>query len=259
MNKLYIVTAAAITATVAFARVPPIPADKAARVGGFLERPDAPKTFVAFANAQKTVPESEMTEVVNELSRILHANIELVKAENVTLKTAASTLKSIPDAAAAVFLVENPDCPNTILIAPESRYAFVNISALAADGAAPAYVNARTRKEMVRAFLSLCGGTDSNYSNSLMGKIDKVSDLDKFTNYQPPMDVVGRSRKFLPEIGVDTRGMVVYGQAVKEGWAPAPTNDVQKAIWDRIHSEKERGPVNGLKIVPPNKKLQPKK
>ena len=26
-----------------------------------------------------------------------------------------------------------------------------------------------------------------------------------------------------------------YDRACQEGWAPAPTNDVQKAIWDEVH------------------------
>ena len=48
---------------------------------------------------------------------------------------------------------------------------------------------------------------------------------------------------------VDVR-YVTYRQACIEGWAPAPTNDVQKAIWEKVHSEKERGPSHGLKISP---------
>jgi len=48
--------------------------------------------------------------------------------------------------------------------------------------------------------------------------------------------------------------IVNYKKAVAEGWAPAPTNDVQKAIWDRMKAEKERGPANAVKITPPNQK-----
>ena len=34
-----------------------------------------------------------------------------------------------------------------------------------------------------------------------------------------------------------------YRQACIEGWAPAPTNDFQKAIFERDKSDKERGPT----------------
>ncbi len=36
--------------------------------------------------------------------------------------------------------------------------------------------------------------------------------------------------------GVPVARRVSYRQAVKEGWAPAPTNEYQKAIWDAAHT-----------------------
>ena len=39
-----------------------------------------------------------------------------------------------------------------------------------------------------------------------------------------------------------------------EGWAPAPTNDIQKAIFERVKADKERGPSKPLTIAPPAKK-----
>ena len=32
---------------------------------------------------------------------------------------------------------------------------------------------------------------------------------------------------------------VPYLMAVRQGWAPAPTNDIQKAIWEKVKAEKE--------------------
>ena len=51
--------------------------------------------------------------------------------------------------------------------------------------------------------------------------------------------------------GVSTLRFATYWQACKEGWAPAPTNDVQKAIWDKVHSL----PTAPLKIAPEPKKV----
>ena len=45
--------------------------------------------------------------------------------------------------------------------------------------------------------------------------------------------------------------MVTYGRAVREGWAPAPTNEYQKAIWDKIHAM----PTEPIKIKPETKKV----
>jgi hypothetical protein len=35
---------------------------------------------------------------------------------------------------------------------------------------------------------------------------------------------------------------------------PAHTNEYQKAIWEQVKADKERGPTNPLKIPPPPKR-----
>lgn len=218
------------------AQVPPLPPEKAAKIGGFLKRPDLAKGKVVFVNSQTLVTESEMSDAVTELSRTVRAKIEITKAEDVSFKNIVSVLKGLENASVGIFLVENNDYPTTIMIAPEDKWAIVNVSALNADKPARPFLIARTKKEMVRAFLMLCGGYESTFANSLMGNINSVQELDKITDYRPPMDVVGRARKFLPKVGVDTRPMVTYAQAVKEGWAPAPTNEYQQAIWNKVRA-----------------------
>ena len=34
------------------------------------------------------------------------------------------------------------------------------------------------------------------------------------------------------KLGIKPARMTTYRKAVEEGWAPAPTNDFQKAIWE---------------------------
>ena len=37
---------------------------------------------------------------------------------------------------------------------------------------------------------------------------------------------------------------MTYKEACEEGWAPAPTNEIQKAIWDKVRAT----PKNPMKI-----------
>ena len=245
MKYLLPILLTAISIFPASAQTIPVSPEKAAKIGGFLQRPDLLKGKVVFVNSQTIVPEVEMVGVVAELSRAGRAKIEIVKAEKITNSNFESTLKGIKNASAGIFIVEQVDNSTTLLIAPESKWAMVNIGALNADKPAKSILAQRTQKEMVRAFLMLCGGYESTFNNSLMSNITSLKDIDKIDNYHPPMDIVGRSRKFLPKVGVDTRPMVTYAQAVKEGWAPAPTNDIQKAIWDKVRAT----PKNPIKIT----------
>ena len=44
--------------------------------------------------------------------------------------------------------------------------------------------------------------------------------------------IIGKIRE---EVG---RHEAPYAIAVRQGWAPAPTNDIQKAVWNRVMAEK---------------------
>ena len=50
--------------------------------------------------------------------------------------------------------------------------------------------------------------------------------------------------RLLPTYGLMPWKQTTYKKACQEGWAPAPTNEYQKAIWDKIHSV----PANPMKI-----------
>lgn len=50
-----------------------------------------------------------------------------------------------------------------------------------------------------------------------------------------PMDMVGYYQAFLKPLGVIPREYTTYKRAGREGWAPAPTNDIQKAIWEKMN------------------------
>ena len=64
---------------------------------------------------------------------------------------------------------------------------------------------------------------------------------------------VDEMKRLLPRVGFAPAMVATYRTACNEGWAPPPSNDVQRAIWARYLSEKERGPTNPIRILPPKK------
>ena len=66
--------------------------------------------------------------------------------------------------------------------------------------------------------------------------------------------VVGAMARNLNALGFKPRRRLTYRRACQEGWAPAPTNEFQKAVWEQVKADKERGPANPITIPPPNKK-----
>ena len=71
---------------------------------------------------------------------------------------------------------------------------------------------------------------------SILSPLYSVKDLDnmKMTGIGPGQcNAIYESMALL---GVQAARPVVYSVACRQGWAPAPTNAIQKAIWDKVHA-----------------------
>lgn len=131
-----------------------------------------------------------------------------------------------------------------ILNALDDGWAIVNAKAVTEGARNDTFKAARLRKEMIRAFYSIAGSLNSNFPNSVMRSIRSPKDLDKLRDVIP-VDVHVRTIENLKTIGVTPTQITTYLQACKLGWAPASTNDIQKAIWNKVHA----APKNPMKII----------
>jgi hypothetical protein len=215
--------------------------------GGDIERPDSFKGKVAFVDTQSRVAFTNIELAAGTLMEATGCNI-------VAAKSAAGKpeefMKSL-DAAVVVVVVDDETTP-AMLVAPEDHWGVVNVAKLVDDlpteKAKTRFIGSRTTKEIIRAFSLLCGGGSSQFPGNMMNatslrKLDTTVD-------SIPVDMVGYYQEYLKTLGVTVRAMTNYKTACREGWAPAPTNDVQKAIWDKVHAM----PTEPLKIKPETKK-----
>jgi len=182
--------------------------------GGEMTVPGTPKGAIRFVNLQKRVPAASLDKAVDAFSSLMRFDVKIVddpscKAELV------------------IRLVEDPAAP-TLLVAPEDGWAQINVTKLGDDKTKPAFLAARTRKEMIRAFSFLTAGTSRDIP--LYGKIDKPSDLDDVAESGFAMDVVMRSSTYLRGMGVKPVEYATYRELIERGFDIAPTNDYQRAI-----------------------------
>lgn len=135
---------------------------------------------------------------------------------------------------ASVFVVDDPKLPMS-LVAPEAKWAMVNVAPLKTDK--EQFFRARVQKATVRGLAYVLGAADSQYPLALTGCVTKPEDLDAIVYATKlPIDTIGKIAKYAPNLGITPYRQTNYKTAVREGWAPQPTNEFQKAIWDSIHT-----------------------
>lgn len=205
--------------------------------GGIVTRPES-RSAVWFVNVQGIVEVAFVREVADEIGGRLQLPVR-------------TGTKAGPADGAAILLEERADAA-TLTIEPEGGRAKVNVRALAADGATAEKLRLRVRKEMWRAVIYLLGGGNSAFPHCVMKPVASLEDLDDIEASAACPEPFNRVLETAGALGIRGARSTTYRRACEEGWAPPPTNEAQTAIWERVKSDKERGPANAIRILPPN-------
>lgn len=211
-------------------------AERIAYAGGMVRKIEG-KGRVVYANLQQTVETKDIATTMNILGKYLQVRIDTLDAKSEDVADVNKYLLA-NEAKAVVIVVDNATDP-AMLVAPEEKWAKVNVGKFKDKN-----VKSRAQKELLRAFCYLCGGIGSEYNNPLTGFIGSPAQLDDSPVTELPIDVVNRFTPYLKQLGIIPYIETTYRKACREGWAPAPTNDIQKAIWDKEHAI----PQNPMKI-----------
>ena len=203
--------------------------------GGKVEKAGSQKGRILIVDESVDGKGLAINEVINSLTSQFKYNIESLRevGGETTPLDASKKLKE-KNANIAIFVVDNDKSDDILIVAPENGWAILNVAALNKGAKNDAFRSNRFKRELARAYNSVCGAMNSNFAGSLMGTVTNVEDIDRLGDAYP-MDVVQRVKESLEKRGVTPKIISTYRNACKQGWAPAPTNDVQKAIWNEIH------------------------
>ena len=208
------------------------------KLGGLIDAP-VKGNVVRFVNLQKTLESQFIKDVANDLAKTTTIGIEVVDAEPIDGNTGAS-----------VRLVDSPNAP-TLLVAPENFWCEFNVAAISADNPDKNRLLRRARQEINRAFYMALGAGNSVHQPCLMHSIGSLKELDATMTLTPCPEALDKIQRTADERKLGRHRLVTYRKACEEGWAPAPTNAIQKAIWDKVHEM----PAEPLKIKPETKKV----
>lgn len=251
MKRLVLVlTALAASAVLADASQPDAQTNTAEKTRRKLDRAQMRQRWYARTGGEVQVPGSKTGRIVfvnaqGEKNRDLISQIALDFAEQhkitVDVEEGAFSLpKPAVKGEASLFVVNDANLP-MILHAPEDRWTMANFAHLGEGrGAKPQFYDERVKKELTRGVCLLAGAQTSNYPDSLLTSVTKPDDLDRFLGCRLQVDIQERFVPYLKGLGITPAKFVTYRQACQEGWAPAPTNDVQRTIWEKTHQIPDR-------------------
>ena len=207
------------------------------KFGGRLTKPGTGTGCTGFINVGSAVDRAEIDRVVATIGSMLKHE-QKVFAQDTLHGLPTREMVAKLGIAVGVFVVADKTLP-PMLIAPEERWALVNVAklkeGLAADAAGNALYRVRVRGELQRAFCYVAGSGSSQYKDNLMN-VTELPQLDTSNPETMVFDAATRCRQYLSTVGVTHPVLVSYQKACQQGWAPKPTNDVQKAIWDKVHA-----------------------
>lgn len=202
---------------------------------GVLECPEAiPSKQIAVFNKQAVLDGGKISAAVEAARKLAGLPLRLDDAK----------------APAAIDLVAD-DSARTLTLYPEEFKATLNIKALAADNATEETLQSRVRLELARTAMFLLGSGFASYG-CITKPIGSLSELDSLAKETPSAEAVTHLNA-QRRLGVKLIRYTTYKQACEQGWAPAPTNDLQRAVWEKVKAERERGPTNPITIPPPKR------
>ena len=161
-------------------------------------------------------------------------NVKAAESSNRTPCEIAGAEYAKGIAGAVIAFVGNDKTP-TLLSAPEDCWSIVNAKKIASDNPSAEVFSDRIEKEAWRALVLAMGGINSQQQPCIMRTIRKPVHLDAYPVKVPSPEPFGHLMKSLREYGMRPYLRGTYLEACKKGWAPAPTNDLQKAIWEKAH------------------------
>lgn len=194
---------------------------------------------VQVINNQTAVPESEIKEAVDRIMKMTTLPIQIVKEKT----SAAGTW---------VELVCNDSDPS-ILSAIDDGWAKVNLQKVVKDNPPPPKLKNRVMKYMWRAIGASFGAGISPFQPSIMRNVERIEELDQIPMMQPEPGMLNCFKEVPSFFGIENIRICSYKRACEEGWAPAPTNETQRAVMEKVMAEKEQKPSNPLRIKPGDK------
>ena len=202
-------------------------------IGGYLDFiPESPSVLII--DTRKTpnpvVPE-RVRSVMNGMFKLAATNIVVALGERECPGTKGSELRKEGRHLLAIVISNCGKDKPALVVFPEERVAVVNEDA-AIQFAHGEEANIRLVKECWRGIGFITGAGYSQTEAGVMQPVGSPLELDTVEWQVIHPMALQQMNKFFKKYGAKRGRRTTYLRACEEGWAPAPTNDYQRAVWE---------------------------
>ena len=207
--------------------------------GGAIEvAPSGPAiTIVDMRKTPNSAAPDRVVKILGSMYRLPATNtVGKLEADACPLSVAES-MRRASKALMVILLVDGGAKAQSLVVCPEERIAVINADK-ATQFAKGDEANARLIKEMWRSVGFIAGAGFSQNDTSVMQPVGSPLELDTVEWQVIHPSAYQNMAKFLKKYGVKRGHSVTYKKACLEGWAPAPTNDYQRAIFEAVKTNR---------------------
>ena len=208
------------------------------------------KGYVSLIDCRRDRSAHVCQEGIAKIRDLFSIDIREFKGKPFAFENAKSQLET-SGGNAAVFVIDDLVLPIS-LSAPEEKWALLNIAKLDTGHLGSGKLESRTSKLFVRQCCRVLGSDSEKSTETCFYPAFSVEDIDKIQSLDVTMSAFMAIGEVVGRLGIEPIEVVSYQDACEMGVAPAPTNDVQKAIWDKVHAM----PTEPIKIKPEEKKTE---
>lgn len=149
----------------------------------------------------------------------------------------AVSLRKAEKGLLVILLCDGAKDEPALAVYPEERVAIVSAAAATAF-AKGQDAEKRLVKEIWRGIGFICGAGYDQYAAGVMQPVSSPLELDMVQWQVVHPLSFERMNKFFAKYGVGRSRRYTYKRACEEGWAPPPTNDYQRAIFEAVKTNK---------------------
>jgi predicted Zn-dependent protease len=189
--------------------------------------------YILLLNAQNKIDANVFDEEVAHAKRVFKYPFHSSATTNQWRQVAKDELTK---GASVVVVVAEMECDSSLVVLPSEQIAIVNINGLKDEK--ESVFNNRFHKELLRGIAYALGVGNTSNPICILKPVKSLEELDALQGNQLGPDALSAAMRVAKARGMSMMRMISYKAAVYQGWAPPPTNDYQKAVWDRVMAEK---------------------